>query len=92
VPVLEFDKPIKFSYEFKNVGTEPWRGYLLVKVTDEYKKWVYDQSVPPLVPTVSPGDTIVLDRYVTVPRTIIIKGNKRTWGKKSSYSISVYTV
>lgn len=91
IPPIVFDKPITIKYEFQNVGSNPWTGWMNVKVVDEYKKSIGVDFPPANIPTVPPGDSVTLIRDVTIPKVLYVDGNPRTWGKKSKVQISIYT-
>lgn len=91
VPTINFGGVTKISYEFQNIGTKPWSGWMGVKVIDEYKNSVSIDFITSSLPLVSPGDTVTLTREITVDRVQQVNGKSRSWGKKTAIHISIYT-
>ena len=91
VPTINFGVVTKISYEFQNIGTKPWSGWMGVKVFDEYKNSVSVDFITPSLPLVSPGDTVTLTREIIVDRVQQVNGKSRSWGKKTVIHISIYT-
>lgn len=84
------DSPVVVTCEFKNVGSVPWTGWMSVTATDEYKKKIKSSS-PKAVSVIEPGSSSVLTQTIVVPRTVVVNGNDRSWGKKTMMSISIVT-
>jgi hypothetical protein len=91
IPIIKFDSPNTFTYEVKNVGTKPWSGYLCIVLTDEYKNSINEFSAPPIISTAEPGETTILSRDVLVPKTLYVNNKPRSWGKSTTWQISIYT-
>lgn len=91
VPNIVLDGITTIKYEFQNVGSKTWTGWMCLKVTDEYKKSVSVDFSPPQLPVVAPGNTVMLSREIKIDKTHYVSGNPRTWGKKSKIIVSLYT-
>lgn len=78
-------------YEFTNVGSLTWTGWMVVKVSDQYKKSVTVDFAPANIPVISPGETAMLSREIKIDKIHYVNGNPRTWGNKSKIVISIYT-
>ena len=91
LPSLAFDVPLTFKYEFQNVGSKPWSGWMIVKLVDQYKNSVVVDFAPPNIPVVAPGDSALLSRNVTIPRVIYKDSEPRSWGDKTKIYISLQT-
>jgi hypothetical protein len=82
--------PVVVTCEFKNVGSVTWTGWMSVTAIDEYKKKIKSSS-PKSISVIEPGASSVLTQSIVVPRTVVVNGNDRTWGKKTTVSISIVT-
>jgi hypothetical protein len=91
VPNIVLDGITTIKYEFINVGSKTWTGWMCLKVIDEYKKVVSVDFAPPQLPIVAPGSTVMLSREIKIDKIQYVSGNPRTWGKKSKISVSLYT-
>lgn len=88
---ISFESPNTFRYEFQNVGTKPWSGWMIIKLVDQYKNSVSVDFATPNIPIVSPGDSVLLSRDVSVPRVVYKDGEPRSWGDKTSIHVSLHT-
>lgn len=91
LPSFSFDVPLTIKYEFQNIGSKSWSGWMVVKLIDQYRNSVVVDFAPPNIPTVSPGDTVSLSRDVTIPRVVYKDGEPRSWGDKTKIYISLRT-
>jgi hypothetical protein len=90
-PSIAFDSPISFKYEFQNVGSLPWSGWMIIKLTDQYRNSVSVDYAPPSIPTLPPGDSSMLSRDIIVPKVVYKDGEPRSWGDKTTVKVSIHT-
>lgn len=88
---IDFDSVSTISYEFQNVGNKSWSGWMKLVASDKYKHSISVDFPPSQIPVVAPGDVVVLSREITIPKTVIVDGNLRSWADKTSFSVSIYT-
>lgn len=88
---ISFTSPNTVKYEFQNIGSKPWSGWIKVKAVDQYKNSVSVDFAPASIPVIGPGESAFLSREITIPKTVYVNDNPRSWGSKTKIHVSLYT-
>lgn len=88
---INFNGPTSISAEFRNIGRSRWVGWMCVRATDKYKKYVEVCHAPSEIQYIDPGSSSLLSRDIVINEVIYVDGNPRTWAGPTKIRISIYT-